>query len=111
LLKNILENASRFSPSNSALIELTLEAINSQSIRITIRDFGPGFNTDDLEKVTEPFFRTSQSRSRDSGGFGLGLYLCKQIVLAHAGLLEIKNHPDQGAVVSVEIPLKQNSTS
>ena len=110
-LKNILENASRFSPSNSALIELTLEAINSQSIRITIRDFGPGFNTDDLEKVTEPFFRTSQSRSRDSGGFGLGLYLCKQIVLAHAGLLEIKNHPDQGAVVSVEIPLKQNSTS
>jgi len=109
-LKNILENASRFSPSNSALIELTLEAINSKSIRITIRDFGPGFNTDDLEKVTEPFFRTSQSRSRDSGGFGLGLYLCKQIVLAHAGLLKIKNHPDQGAVVSVEIPIKQNST-
>ena len=111
MLKNVLENASRFTPSNRALIELTLEEINSQSIRITIRDFGPGFNKDDLEKVTEPFFRTSQSRSRESGGFGLGLYLSKQIVLAHAGFLKIKNHPDQGAVVSVELPLRQNSTS
>ena len=111
MLKNVLENASRFTPSNRALIELTLEAINSQSIHITIRDFGPGFNKDDLEKVTEPFFRTSQSRSRESGGFGLGLYLSKQIVLAHAGFLKIKNHPDQGAVVSVELPLRQNSTS
>ena len=111
MLKNVLENASRFTSSNRALIELTLEEINSQSIRITIRDFGPGFNKDDLEKVTEPFFRTSQSRSRESGGFGLGLYLSKQIVLAHAGFLKIKNHPDQGAVVSVELPLRQNSTS
>ena len=111
MLKNVLENASRFTPSNRALIELTLEEINPQSIRITIRDFGPGFNKDDLEKVTEPFFRTSQSRSRESGGFGLGLYLSKQIVLAHAGFLKIKNHPDQGAVVSVELPLRQNSTS
>ena len=111
MLKNVLENASRFTPSNRALIELTLEEINSQSIHITIRDFGPGFNKDDLEKVTEPFFRTSQSRSRESGGFGLGLYLSKQIVLAHAGFLKIKNHPDQGAVVSVELPLRQNSTS
>ena len=111
MLKNVLENASRFTPSNRALIELTLEEINSQSIHIPIRDFGPGFNKDDLEKVTEPFFRTSQSRSRESGGFGLGLYLSKQIVLAHAGFLKIKNHPDQGAVVSVELPLRQNSTS
>ena len=111
MLKNVLENASRFTPSNRALIELTLEEINSQSIHITIRDFGPGFNKDDLEKVTEPFFRTSQSRSRESGGFGLGLYLSKQIDLAHAGFLKIKNHPDQGAVVSVELPLRQNSTS
>ena len=111
MLKNVLENASRFTPSNRALIELTLEEINSQSIHITIRDFGPGFNKDDLKKVTEPFFRTSQSRSRESGGFGLGLYLSKQIVLAHAGFLKIKNHPDQGAVVSVELPLRQNSTS
>ena len=111
MLKNVLENASRFTSSNRALIELTLEEINSQSIHITIRDFGPGFNKDDLEKVTEPFFRTSQSRSRESGGFGLGLYLSKQIVLAHAGFLKIKNHPDQGAVVSVELPLRQNSTS
>jgi len=108
MLKNVLENASRFTPSNRALIELTLEEINSQSIHITIRDFGPGFNKDDLEKVTEPFFRTSQSRSRESGGFGLGLYLSQQIVLAHAGFLEINNHPQQGAIVSIEIPFRQN---
>jgi signal transduction histidine kinase len=108
MLKNILENASRFTSPDRARIELTVEDINSESIRLTIRDFGPGFNTGDLEKVTEPFFRTSQSRSRESGGFGLGLYLSKQIVLAHEGFLEINNHPERGAVVSIEIPLKQH---
>ena len=53
------------------------------------------------------FYRTSKSRSRESGGFGLGLYLCKQIVLAHQGLLSISNHEEKGAVITIQIPMEQ----
>ena len=49
----------------------------------------------------------SKSRSRESGGFGLGLYLCKQIVLAHQGLLSISNQEEKGAVIFIQIPMEQ----
>ena len=106
-LKNILENAARFSPEGKSIIEVSLEQYDESSIKISIRDYGPGFSKEDIEKVTEPFYRTSKSRSRESGGFGLGLYLCKQIILAHQGLLLISNHEVKGAVVSIQLPIKQ----
>ena len=107
VLKNILENAARFSPEENSTIEVKIEHHNDEFINISIRDFGPGFLEEDIEKVTEPFYRTSKSRSRESGGFGLGLYLCKQIVLAHKGLLSISNHEEKGAVIFIQIPMEQ----
>ena len=74
---------------------------------IDVENYSPTINEDDLEKVTEPFFRTGQSRSRKSGGFGLGLYLSKQIITAHSGTIQIKNHSQQGAVVDLILPIKQ----
>jgi len=106
-LKNILENAARFSPEENSTIEVKIEHHNDEFINVSIRDFGPGFLEEDIEKVTEPFYRTSKSRSRESGGFGLGLYLCKQIVLAHQGLLSISNHEEKGAVIFIQIPMEQ----
>jgi len=106
-LKNILENAARFSSLDKSIIEVSLEKYDESSIQISIRDYGPGFSKEEIEKVTEPFYRTSKSRSRESGGFGLGLYLCKQIILAHQGLLLISNHEAQGAVVSIQLPIEQ----
>jgi signal transduction histidine kinase len=107
VLKNILENAARFSPEENSTIEVKIEHHNDEFINVSIRDFGPGFLEEDIEKVTEPFYRTSKSRSRESGGFGLGLYLCKQIVLAHQGLLSISNHEEKGAVIFIQIPMEQ----
>ena len=107
MIKNILENASRFTSPTNSQIEITLDEIDSDLIRLSFRDFGPGFNEGDFEKVTEPFFRTGQSRSRKSGGFGLGLYLSKQIITAHGGTIEIENHSQQGAIVSLMMPIRQ----
>ena len=107
MIKNILENALRYNPVDSEPIQVRVEPMKD-TYEIMIRDFGPGFSKEDLTKVTEPFYRTGQSRSRQSGGFGLGLYLCKQIVEAHQGTIAIANHEETGAVVAVTIPKRQN---
>ena len=107
MIKNILENALRYNPVEGEPIQVRVEQVEN-TYEITIRDFGPGFSKEDLTKVTEPFYRTGQSRSRQSGGFGLGLYLCKQIVEAHQGTIAIANHEKAGAVVVITIPKRQN---
>ena len=107
MIKNILENANRYNPVEGEPIQVWVEQVED-TYKIKIRDFGPGFSKEDLTKVTEPFYRTGQSRSRQSGGFGLGLYLCKQIVEAHQGTIAIANHEETGAVVALTIPKRQN---
>ena len=107
MIKNILENAIRYNPDEGEPIQVWVEQVED-TYEIKIRDFGPGFSKEDLTKVTEPFYRTGQSRSRQSGGFGLGLYLCKQIVEAHQGSIAIANHEETGAVVALTIPKRQN---
>jgi len=107
MIKNILENAIRYNPVEGEPIQVWVEQ-EEDTYKIKIRDFGPGFSKEDLTKVTEPFYRTGQSRSRQSGGFGLGLYLCKQIVEAHQGTIAITNHEETGAVVALTIPKRQN---
>ena len=109
MIKNIMENAIRYNPPEGEPIELITKYIEGV-YEIKIRDFGSGFSEEDITKVTEPFYRTDQSRSRQSGGFGLGLYLCKQIVKAHQGTISIDNHEKTGAVVTLTIPKRQNQT-
>ena len=109
MIKNILENAIRYNPPEGEPIQVIIKYIED-TYEIKIRDFGPGFSEEDITKVTEPFYRTDQSRSRQSGGFGLGLYLCKQIVKAHQGTISIENHEKIGTVVALTIPKRQHQT-
>ena len=107
MLKNILENASRYTSDKKKQIDVETHQ-EDHSIEITIRDYGPGLNMKDIEKVFEPFYRAEESRSRNSGGYGLGLYLTKQIVDAHGGQISIRNHENNGAEVRVILPTKQS---
>ena len=107
MIKNIMENAIRYNPAEAEPIQIRIKKIEN-NYEIKIRDFGPGFSEGDIAKVTEPFYRTDQSRSRQSGGFGLGLYLCKQIIEAHQGSISIDNHKEKGALVVLTIPNRQN---
>ena len=108
LLKNILENASRYTPDHKKEIDVFIENKQENFIEIIIKDYGSGLKKDDLERVFEPFYRAEESRSRSSGGFGLGLYLTKQIVIAHGGEIWIKNNNQSGAQVNIILPSRQN---
>lgn len=106
LVKNLLSNALQHTPDGrpAPLVSLTLD---ENFLSIIVTDFGVGIAADDLDKVTEPFYRIDPSRQRRTGGVGLGLYLCKVISLAHGGQLNIKSQTgkDSGTTVTAKIGL------
>jgi len=74
-------------------------------LTLAVTDNGPGIDPAHIEQLTEPFYRTDESRTRSTGGFGLGLYLCKLIAEAHGGRLHIESTTGTGTTVSVHIPV------
>ena len=68
-------------------------------------DAGPGLPPDQMEAVFDPFFRLETSRSRDTGGTGLGLTIARNIAENHAGTLVLRNHPDGGLEAWLTLPL------
>jgi signal transduction histidine kinase len=68
-----------------------------------VRDHCPAVSEDRIAQLGQPFYRPDSARTRDAGGVGLGLYLCRLVAKAHGGLCEIRNaHP--GLEVSVTLP-------
>lgn len=100
LIRNLLDNALRHSDGASQAPVLRVHDDASGALRIEVRDFGPGVAEDQLARLTEPFYRTDEARTRSAGGVGLGLYLCRLIAQAHGGSLTLRNaHPGLEAVV------------
>jgi signal transduction histidine kinase len=104
LLKNIIANALRYSRPEDGPVELAvLRAAGDLVIRIT--DHGPGLSRDQAEHLGEPFYRADQSRARQSGGTGLGLYLATLVARAHDGSLSLLDTAGRGASFELRIPL------
>jgi hypothetical protein len=74
-------------------------------IRVIVDDDGPGIPSADLERVFEPFVRLEGSRSRETGGAGLGLSIARSIFRAHGGDLRLENRPDGGLRAIGTLPL------
>ena len=71
---------------------------------LILRDQGAGIPEAELERVFEPFYRLESSRSRDTGGVGLGLSIARNIARAHGGELTLRNHPQGGLEAVLELP-------
>jgi signal transduction histidine kinase len=74
------------------------------SARIRIRDKGPGIAAAELARVFEPFYRIEGSRSRESGGTGLGLTIARNIAEQHGGSIALANQPGGGLEVILTLP-------
>jgi signal transduction histidine kinase len=99
-LRNLIDNAVRYG--GVAKVTLTQEP---GTVIISIADKGPGLPDDQLEAVFEPFVRFESSRSRDTGGVGLGLAIARTIIQAHGGSVLLRNLPDHGLQAVVHLPL------
>ncbi len=92
VLKNVLENAVKYSRKESQAIRISVDKTDSWLV-IEIEDTGIGIDPDVLTYIWEPFYRADKSRSRNTGGYGLGLSLCKTIIEAHGGNIDIRSTP------------------
>lgn len=102
LIRNILENALKYTPEAGKPVEISAQKQDSK-ILLTIQDYGKGIPQEDLPYIFEPFYRVDKSRSQKTGGYGLGMSLCKTIVEAHGGTIEIESRVDQGTLIRISI--------
>lgn len=72
---------------------------------VRVRYGGPGIPENMLEAVFDPFFRLEGSRSRDTGGTGIGITIARNIAEKHGGTLYLRNHPDGGLMATLELPI------
>ena len=103
-LVNLIDNAVKYGQRAQVTVERSAEHGDHACIRI--RDAGPGIAPDQLDKVFEPFYRIDTSRSRDTGGTGLGLTIAHNIAEQHGGSLTLANHPQGGLVATLILPGK-----
>lgn len=102
-LKNVVDNAVKYSTPQSAPIEVSLSQDADEAV-ITVRDFGIGIPAADLDFVFEPFYRVDKART-PKNGYGLGLSLVKAIVAAHNGRMELESKLGKGTLVRIHLPL------
>jgi len=107
LLRNLIDNALRYNPSEASPVEVRADVDGGQ-LCLSVCDHGAGIAAEHLQHVTDPFYRADPARSRATGGVGLGLYLCKRIVEAHGGSLYVESRVGQGTNVTARFPLKEN---
>ena len=99
---NLLDNAIKYT-SPGGCINVSLEDREDEVI-VRIEDTGIGISEGHLEKIFDRFFRVDPSRSRESGGTGLGLNICKNIVELHKGKIEVKSKLGAGSTFEVTLP-------
>jgi signal transduction histidine kinase len=104
VLRNLLENAVKYALPDSRPIRVSASATDAE-VTLVVEDDGPGIPEAELARVFEPFFRVDPSRSRKTGGYGLGLSICKRIVEAHGGRIEASSVRPRGARFTLTLPL------
>jgi signal transduction histidine kinase len=98
-LGNLLENAVKYGKFAKVVVN-----DGDARMQITIQDEGPGLAPADLEKVFEPFYRVEGSRSRETGGTGLGLTIARSVAEAHGGSLVLRNRAEGGLEAALVLP-------
>jgi len=103
LLKNLINNALKHGGLDKRSPKVSL-AKEGNGILISVQDYGDGIDAEHLPHLAEPFYRVDSARLRQTGGYGLGLYLCRVIAEAHGGTLKITSEKGKGTLVRVHLP-------
>jgi signal transduction histidine kinase len=103
LLKNLVANSLRYSKADDGPVIITVAADN-ENVVLTVADHGPGLSKEQAAHIGEPFYRPDPSRTRESGGTGLGLYLASLVATAHGGELSLLDTQGHGAKFMARLP-------
>ncbi|AKV00449.1 periplasmic sensor signal transduction histidine kinase [Labilithrix luteola] len=108
-IDNVLANAHKYTDDPAGPVSVAYES-DARLMRLRIVDRGIGISEDDQKRLFRPFFRADRSRSRATGGLGLGLLLVQRIVEAHGGTVRLESRLGQGTTVTIELPRAPEST-
>lgn len=100
---NLLENAVRYSPEGKP-VEIGITRRDGNVVQVVFADHGPGIAAAELPHIFDRFYRGDPSRTRATGGFGLGLAISKALVEAYGGTIRAESAPEQGTRMTVELP-------
>jgi signal transduction histidine kinase len=104
---NLVSNAVKYS-SAGGLVRVTVTAgstpVGSNLVRLRVADQGSGISADEIERVTQRFYRSRETRRRRVRGVGLGLALVDRLVHDHGGMMSIRSEPGEGTEVDVTLP-------
>jgi signal transduction histidine kinase len=100
VLGNLIGNALRHGGSTVVSV-----SVHANEVQVLVDDTGPGIAPDQLEAVFQPFYRIEPSRSRSTGGVGLGLYIARDLAQRNGGCLALANRPEGGLRASLTMPL------
>ncbi|TMJ07028.1 MAG: ATP-binding protein, partial [Bacillati bacterium ANGP1] len=109
VVQNLLHNAVRFTPAGGQ-VRITVKEIardRGRWVALEVEDEGPGIPPENLTRVFEPFYRADPSRSRASGGTGMGLAVVRLLVQVHGGDARAENRPGGGSRFVVQLPAEE----
>jgi heavy metal sensor kinase len=101
LFTDLIDNAIKFTPEGT--VHITMEK-NQEVVLIKIRDTGIGIPKEEQERIFKRFYRVDKSRSRETGGVGLGLSIAEWIAHAHHGKIEVESELNQGSTFILYLP-------
>ena len=108
-LINLVSNALEFTPAGGR-VDVRVSA-DPGAVEIVVSDTGIGITAEDLPRVFERLYRADPSRSRSTGGAGIGLAITRAIVEAHAGTIRADSEPGKGTVFTIRLPRRQGPRS
>jgi two-component system phosphate regulon sensor histidine kinase PhoR len=105
IFNNLLDNATKYSPSNPT-IRVTVKE-QGESVTIHLQDQGIGMSREAVKKIFDKFYRVPTGNVHDVKGFGLGLSYVKTMVEAHKGTISVQSEPGKGSTFTINLPKKQ----
>ncbi len=104
---NLINNATKYAPESTVIIRLFVDGDNAV---INVIDDGPGIDKEHLERIFQRFYRVPETRMSVRGS-GLGLYICRQIIIAHSGTIKAESDIGQGTTFYITMPIVEGDES
>ena len=106
VLINLISNAIKYSP-DADRVDIALSADDSRVV-IAVQDDGVGIPQEDQDKIFDRFYRAHSSDERTVSGFGIGLYIVREIIIQHRGTITVESEEGKGSTFYIMLPFKRN---
>ncbi|RYY56953.1 MAG: PAS domain S-box protein [Chitinophagaceae bacterium] len=103
VINNLLSNAVKYSSPGTTI--RVFSTLSDGILRVSVQDEGMGISKDDQQHLFDRYYRVEGEHMKPTSGFGIGLYICKEIVERHDGQIRVESKPGAGSIFTFEIPV------